>query len=183
MNFETPYSCWCSVECSSPLGLQDRSIPDSALTASSAEANYPANRARLNNRGAWEPRSYRGAWFQVEFSNVTNITAIATQGDPTYYGWVKSYSVYHSTDGQYFQPYHPRVGNYILYFKVQRFNVHFKVDLQYAVLSSCLCDFPRQNYYLNKFVHFSSMWKSRGIGLVVPGCLKFSSGQNFIEFL
>ena len=106
------YSCF--VECSSPLGLQNRSIPDSALTASSAEPCCPANRARLNNSEAWVTNKTRGAWFQVEFNNMTNITEIATQGDPNYDRWVKSYSMYHSIDGQYFQPYDQQVGHCIL---------------------------------------------------------------------
>ena len=51
---------------------------------------------------------------------MTNITVIATQGDPNYDRWVKSYSVHHSFDGQYFLQYFKRVGN-------QRFDVNFKV--------------------------------------------------------
>ena len=99
---------WCSVECSSPLGLENRSIPDSALTASSAESCCPANQARLNNKEAWPPSNVRGAWLQVEFKNTTNVTAIATQGRPDSDIWVRYYYLYHSIDGQIFQP-HQRV--------------------------------------------------------------------------
>ena len=100
-------SC-CSLGCTFPLGLQDHSIPDSALNASVAETG-PANQGRLNNSGFWATWWPNGAWFQVEFKNVTNITAIATQGRPDSDIWVKSYSVYHSFDGQHFQPYHQQV--------------------------------------------------------------------------
>ena len=132
------FSCYsCFVECSSPLGLQNRSIPDCALTASSASRHWPANQARLNNSGAWVPLSNRGAWFQVEFSNMTNITAIATQGHPDYDYWVKSYSVYHSNDGHKFQPYHQQVANYNLLFEVFHsaiFSSYFRLSKFFLII-------------------------------------------------
>ena len=103
--------CCCSVGCTSSLGLQDHSIPDSALTASSSVGGFHANQARLNNYGGWVPGRQSGAWLQVELENVTKITAIATQGRSFYDNLVGSYSVYHSSDGQHFQPYHQQVGN------------------------------------------------------------------------
>ena len=102
--------CWCSVECSSPLGLQDRSIPDSALTAGSAKPCCPATEARLNNAGGWAPSTNLDTWLQIELKYVTKITAIATQGRADLDNWVESYSVRHSFDGQYFQPYYQQVG-------------------------------------------------------------------------
>ena len=77
-------------------------------------SSYPAENARLNSKGAWAPSWKTDAWIQVEFKNMTNITGIATQGRPDYDYWVKSYSVFHSFDGQHFQPYDGQVENCIL---------------------------------------------------------------------
>ena len=160
MNFKTAYCCWCSVECSSPLGLQDRSIPDSALTASSAEKQGLAGNARLNNSGAWVPTKERGAWFQVEFSNMTNITVIATQGDPNYDRWVKSYSVHHSFDGQYFLQYFKRVGN-------QRFDVNFKVVFM---------NFSNKTIFSTRNTMFAVTREARVI--LVPRALSLAGGSG-----
>ena len=62
-----------SGQCNSPLGLEDKSIPDTDLTASSVYGiYYGPERARLNTvpsgyyKGAWSPRyAYRGEWIQV----------------------------------------------------------------------------------------------------------------------
>lgn len=62
-----------SGQCNSPLGLEDKSIPDTDLTASSVYGIYHGpERARLNTvrsgsyKGAWSPRyAYRGEWIQV----------------------------------------------------------------------------------------------------------------------
>ncbi|RMX56564.1 hypothetical protein pdam_00007201 [Pocillopora damicornis] len=61
-----------SGQCNSPLGLEDKSIPDTDLTASSVYGiYYGPERARLNTvrsgsyKGAWSPRyAYRGEWIQ-----------------------------------------------------------------------------------------------------------------------
>ena len=93
-----------SVECSSALGLQDGSLPNSSLTAGSAKYGAAAD-ARLNSSVGWAGNYTHGEWLQVELGNVTNVTAIATQGHPRFNWWSRRYLLYSSFDGIYWQPY------------------------------------------------------------------------------
>lgn len=87
----TPVSSLCDVTMQEPLGLESRSIADSALSASSSynEQSVGPQLARLNSEsagGAWCPSpqldidNSGSEWIQVNLSAPFVITAISTQG-------------------------------------------------------------------------------------------------------
>ncbi|KAL9982723.1 hypothetical protein ACROYT_G004806 [Oculina patagonica] len=88
-------------QCDSPLGVEDKSIPDSDITASSEyNINHGKNRVRLNTvetgnyQGAWCPRfNIPGEWIQINLRKITKVTRIVTQGRQDYGQWVKTYKV------------------------------------------------------------------------------------------
>ena len=94
-----------SAECKSTLGLGDGSLPDAALNASSAYAGHEADKARMHRDGGWLARYKAGQWLQVALDNVTNITAIATQGCSSGYFWTKLYNLSSSLDGKSWRRY------------------------------------------------------------------------------
>ena len=85
--------------------MQNDSIPDSALSASSSWAGYEAADARLKSSGAWIASDKAGMWLQVALNSVTNITAIATQGDSTSDVWTKLYRLRGRLDRNVWPPY------------------------------------------------------------------------------
>ncbi|XP_028514235.1 EGF-like repeat and discoidin I-like domain-containing protein 3 [Exaiptasia diaphana] len=96
--------------CNDTLGMQSMDIPDSKITASSYISGiWLPSYARLNvllGYGGWIPASNTiGQWIQVDLSNVTRITAIATQGSQSESHWVKTYSLQYSEDGTSFKDY------------------------------------------------------------------------------
>ena len=94
-----------SAECNSTLGLGDRSLPDPALNASSAWDDDKAAKARLHRDGGWRADYEAGLWLQVALDNVTNITAIATQGYSSGDYWTKLYRLESGLDGNDWQLY------------------------------------------------------------------------------
>ena len=90
------YLLGCS---SNDLGMRRGTIPDSAITASSAQnSDSNAYYARLNNTKAWVPDpNSKSAWIQVNLQYMRNITGIATQGFQGSY--VKQYYVSYGDDG------------------------------------------------------------------------------------
>ena len=95
-----------SAECNSTLGLGDGSLPDPALSASSAHAGHEADKARLHRDGGWLARYKAGQWLQVALNSVTNITAITTQGHSRYYTyWTSLYRLESRLDGNDWKPY------------------------------------------------------------------------------
>lgn len=96
------------VDCSFPLGLSNCFMSGCNFTVSSTKPCSPANQSRLyNTPGAWVTAYRAGTWLEIELESVTNLTAIATQGDPDDDNWVESFALYHSLYGTYFQPYTP----------------------------------------------------------------------------
>ncbi|EDO33337.1 predicted protein, partial [Nematostella vectensis] len=87
--------------CTTALGLENKNIPDSGLTASSEwNKDYTAARARLNIKkqgslsGAWSTKTNDGSqWLQVNLGSVTMVTRIATQGRQDHNQWVTSYTL------------------------------------------------------------------------------------------
>ena len=81
---------------SKPLGMEDGSIPDNNITASSTHSNGKLAWGRLHySQGSWTPNTDTGyQWFQVNFvPEVKLITHIATQGNGKNWWWVKEYYV------------------------------------------------------------------------------------------
>jgi len=97
------------LKCTSALGMQSKSIPDSKITASSEyNADYDATRSRLNTArqgrkgGSWIAKYNNvGQWVEVEFDVGVKFTGIATQGRPDANQWVTSYRIEYSLDGHF----------------------------------------------------------------------------------
>ena len=93
---------------SNPLGMEDGSITDNMITASSTHANGKASWGRLHySLGSWTSRVDSGyQWFQVNFvPEVKQITHIATQGNGRFWWWVMRYYVMHKAEGAALQEY------------------------------------------------------------------------------
>jgi len=98
-----------SIDCNQALGLEDRTITDDQMTASSVWDEYhAASQGRLNNYhsgpyiGAWLPQDgmQANSWIQVKLVPERRVTAITTQGRPSdYQQYVKTYSLQYSSDG------------------------------------------------------------------------------------
>ena len=104
-----------ALNCNQPLGMEDESISDGQISASSERKLRfgPAN-ARLNFSGdytrvaAWMPENNdRKQWLQVDFGNETRVTGIDTQGRRcrNCYQWVKEYTVSYIKDNATFHEY------------------------------------------------------------------------------
>ena len=100
--------------CSSPLGMQNNQIPDSALRASTsynANSMGPANgrlhfQAKSGKYGSWAvSKNNEFQYFEVNFGDWTRVTRIATQGRQDGGWWTKSYSLAYSYDGVFFEDY------------------------------------------------------------------------------
>ncbi|XP_018584646.2 coagulation factor V [Scleropages formosus] len=113
--------------CSVPLGMEQRTIKDSQITASSSASNWLHGLwhpwlARLNNQGAvnaWQAKyNDMQQWLQVELKDVKKITGIVTQGAKSMGKemYVMSYIIQYSDDGKIWKTYnedneygHPKV--------------------------------------------------------------------------
>ncbi|XP_048590490.1 coagulation factor V [Nematostella vectensis] len=100
-----------------PLGMEDGSIPDSSITASSHySASHSPYYGRLNNQaisnihgGAWAAKiNKKDEYLQVDLGRFTWVTHVATQGRPKetgYMQWVTVYTVEYSLTGEQWQSY------------------------------------------------------------------------------
>lgn len=94
------------VECAAPLGMKSKTISDQAITASSIFDQYHGpERTRLDIvkeglfSGGWMPSYLNlGQWIQVDLTNITKITGVATQGLQELDNWVTKYSITFSVD-------------------------------------------------------------------------------------
>ena len=76
--------------------MEDGSIPDNKITASSTHSNSEVAWGRLHcSQGSWSPLTDAGyQWIQVDFvPDVKLITHIVTQGNGKNWWWVKKYNV------------------------------------------------------------------------------------------
>ncbi|XP_070606072.1 coagulation factor V isoform X2 [Erythrolamprus reginae] len=106
----------CEVEgCSMPLGMENRAIKDSEITASSYKKNWwsswEPSLARLNLKGrtnAWQPKvNNKDQWLQIDLQRLTKITSIIIQGAksmPTEM-YVKTFSIHYTDDNSTWKPY------------------------------------------------------------------------------
>ena len=90
-----------------PLGMENKEIPNRAVTASSYHGpGHEPRQARLNNNqksggtGSWStlPNTI-GQYLQIDLGKKRVISKIATQGRPSMDQWVKSYKLIFSIDG------------------------------------------------------------------------------------
>ena len=72
--------------------MEDGSITDDQITASSYYGDNEPGAGRLNNDGQWSAKYEDSTgWIQVKFSSAVTITAIQTQGSVAY--WVKELQI------------------------------------------------------------------------------------------
>ncbi|KAM6975835.1 uncharacterized protein LKV04_015092 [Tautogolabrus adspersus] len=96
---EIVYTCEQKV-CLHGLGVEDRNISDSALSASSSMGGFSPSQARLNGNSCWRPSgSASSSWIQVNLGQTRKITGIVIQGCPQYDYWVTKFKIQHSMDG------------------------------------------------------------------------------------
>ena len=99
--------------CVASLGVEDGTITDAQITASSrVDGNHAAVQARLNfqadgsKAGAWSALTNdRNQWLQVDLRSYTRVTRVATQGRNRYNEWVTKYKLQYSDDEGNFQLY------------------------------------------------------------------------------
>ncbi|XP_071795635.1 uncharacterized protein [Asterias amurensis] len=88
--------------CGHKLGMEDGSIPDDRITASSQwDKRFPPSNARLNLNGFWGPAENQldHSWLQIfTGSEPVQIEGVITQGYPYDYYWVTQYQVQYSND-------------------------------------------------------------------------------------
>ncbi|XP_038061064.1 lactadherin-like [Patiria miniata] len=71
--------------------MEDWTIPDDRITASSSSGDKLAKKGRLNNNNAWQAASETNAWIEVDLGESTVVSGVITQGA---FGWyVKHYKV------------------------------------------------------------------------------------------
>ena len=100
-------------QCMDALGMENRQIPDSAITASSsanANTNAPSiGRLHFLSSGSGKYGSWTAGannlnqWFKVDMGGWTQISAVATQGREDGNQWVESYSLSFGYDGVFWQ--------------------------------------------------------------------------------
>nr|XP_045582104.1 hemocytin-like isoform X3 [Procambarus clarkii] len=92
----------CRCECQDGLGMEDNSISDAQVTASSfmGPEDKPSA-ARLNADGAWTADvdenssdvAKKRQWLQVDLEKVKEVTGVVTQGHPRHNWFVKTFAV------------------------------------------------------------------------------------------
>ncbi|XP_068726464.1 lactadherin-like [Montipora capricornis] len=111
------YGCAASL-CNAPLGVSNKRIPDSRITASSELNQFNAKHARLgqikkgSNMGAWCSRdNNKYQWLKVDFGRLMKVTQIVTQGRYDYGYWVTSFYLSSSVDNVHWSMYRFMSGN------------------------------------------------------------------------
>ena len=90
--------------CLQPLGMENRRIPDNAITSGVTHFSQPLTNARLHNAGpGWAPQFISDSedYLQVDFLEEVWLTGIATQGSSYDNGsWLKAFYIQTSLNGQ-----------------------------------------------------------------------------------
>ena len=122
--------------------MQDKTIPDSAITASSTRAGpetslYAPGNARLHytggvrRHGGWMPaESDHGQWLQINFGRDTQVTGIATQGCYNGPYYVEKYTLQYVDDRGYLQQYQPESHSKVNIMRI----IAFKFTMLYATI-------------------------------------------------
>lgn len=104
------------LECLNVLGMEDGTISDGQITASSEwGGNYAAHQGRLHfhwtlfKAGGWVAATdVTTQWLQIDLGSLhTKVTRVATQGRNAWliWDWVTKYKLQYSNDGLNFQSY------------------------------------------------------------------------------
>ena len=138
----------------------DQVVPDSDMTASSQyDSTTAPSGGRLNYQtqyddqgvtvtqiGGWAAAKLdQDQWLQVKFSQVFQITAVATQGQEDAANWVTSYKLQYSIDGSAWTDY-SEVRHLFALFRQQRFAVAYicTMSLNYVIvlINALVCYLP-----------------------------------------
>ena len=105
--------CFTAAPCNKPLGLQNRRLPNSRISASSEWNHFHA--ARLGRLGQVKHGRFVGAWcarhnnhlqwFKCDFGRPMKITQVATQGRQDTNQWVTSFYLSSSQDNVHWEVY------------------------------------------------------------------------------
>ncbi|XP_038059522.1 lactadherin-like [Patiria miniata] len=79
------------VLCRQPLGMEDGTINNDRVSASSSGTCCPASGARLNAESRWIPEIPEGSWIKVDLVQSTVVSGVVTQG--YYVGFVTHFMV------------------------------------------------------------------------------------------
>ncbi|XP_074863955.1 coagulation factor VIII isoform X2 [Carettochelys insculpta] len=100
--------------CSMPLGMENKSISNQQISASSYSENmfssWAPSQARLNlqeRTNAWKPKvDSPSEWLQVDFEKIMRVTGIVTQGTKAIFSnmFVKEFAISSSQDGSHWTP-------------------------------------------------------------------------------
>lgn len=100
-----------------PLGMEDGSIQDSFITASSWKGGQEPYKGRFNGPTGWCANlQIAGEYMQVDLTRVMTISAITMQSvQKTLLGWPYSFTIAYSYDGRVFRNYTAQDGNLKVY--------------------------------------------------------------------
>lgn len=107
---------WEYCPCFDGLGMENRSIADLQITASSFKSErdktYKPEYGRLNNKpsgrmgGAWcADQSDTSSYLQIDLKKEMTLSGISTQGQSDEANWVVRYKIEHSLDGVHWRPF------------------------------------------------------------------------------
>uniref|UniRef100_A0A8C7XLF3 F5/8 type C domain-containing protein n=1 Tax=Oryzias sinensis TaxID=183150 RepID=A0A8C7XLF3_9TELE len=94
--------------CLHGLGMEDGTIPDAQLSASSSIGAYTPSKARLNGDFCWKPSGSgmhasksisTSSWIQVNLGLTRKVTGIVIQGCGDGENWITKFKIQHSLDG------------------------------------------------------------------------------------
>jgi len=93
--------------CLAPLGMQDGTIPNSAITSSESQAGRGPENARLDNGQGWYTNEKTDSrdYLQINLGGLFYVTKIATQGAPCCDVMVTNYTLQYSKDGATWREY------------------------------------------------------------------------------
>ncbi|XP_073234766.1 lipoxygenase homology domain-containing protein 1-like isoform X3 [Porites lutea] len=97
-----------------PLGMENGTIPDENITASSSASAAPPHLGRLNGPASWCTGKADGCYLQVDLGSLHLLCAVATQGNPGgNRDYVKRYKLLYSTDSSNWTTYEENGNNII----------------------------------------------------------------------
>ncbi|CAH3045073.1 unnamed protein product [Porites lobata] len=97
-----------------PLGMENGTIPDENITASSSASAAPPHLGRLNGSASWCTGKADGCYLQVDLGSLHLLCAVATQGNPGgNRDYVKRYKLLYSTDSSNWTTYEENGNNII----------------------------------------------------------------------
>ncbi|XP_078603261.1 uncharacterized protein LOC144877227 [Branchiostoma floridae x Branchiostoma japonicum] len=113
-NWNSRYSSFAFTQVC-PLGMEDGTIEDEDITASSHQDSWPPSDARLNGNGAWVPSEpFAGSWIQVDLGQRKTVSGVITQGfdgpgSNNY--WITEYEVHYLNTSENWEAIKTQAGN------------------------------------------------------------------------